>query len=241
MLQWKEENRKVAISKGMLTGVVNQCKHNIDSAKSHLKEERKKEQDASHLRNLQRLEAEAGEKQRALAAALRQEKEAQEREEGERRAKRKMLRVTHLVDGWKQAEVVTRKEPEPKKKRGKGDAPPGGVDDETGIFDTDLPEGNQASALFDDDSDDDDDDDAKGGKAAVSSGGDGEGAKPAAAADDRPMQKGMHKDLFGDSSSDEDGEVPSPQKRSRDNEGGDIDNDGQAAKKRRLEALAEKR
>ena len=62
MLHWKEEGRKIAISKGMLTGVVNQCKHNIDSATSHLKEERKKEQDATHLRSLQRLEAEAGKK-----------------------------------------------------------------------------------------------------------------------------------------------------------------------------------
>merc|ERR1712176_889313 len=83
MLQWKEEGRKVAISKGMLTGVVNQCKHNIDSAKSHLKEEMKKEQDAETLRNYQRIEAEANEKQRALAASLQKEKEAQEMEETE--------------------------------------------------------------------------------------------------------------------------------------------------------------
>ena len=237
ILQWKEEGRKIAISKGMLTGVVNQCKHNIDSAKSHLKEERKKEQDASHLRTLQRLEAEASEKQRALAAALQQEKEAQEREEGERRAQRKMLRVTHLVDGWKQAEGATQQESEPKKKRGKGDAPPGGVDDETGIFDTDLPEGNQVSALFDDDSDDDDDDGTEGG-AAAATGGKGAELK---ASDNKPAQKDMQKDLFGDSSSEEEEEVPVPQKRSRDEDDGSIDNDGQAAKKSRLDALAEKR
>lgn len=229
MLQWKEEGRKVAISKGMLTGVVSQCKHNIDSAKSHLKEELKKEQDADTLRNFQRMEAEANEKQRELAASLQREKEAQEMEEREERARRKMGRVTHLVDGWKHAEGVV-DEPMPKKKKGfKGDAPPGGVDDEVGLFDTDLP-ANDASALFDD-SDDDDDDDGDA-TATKSDGTKGTEGAPSGEGESRPPQKGTEKDLFGDSSSDEEEEMTS-KKRSND---GDIDNkDEQASKKRKTD------
>lgn len=184
MLHWKEEGRKVAISKGMLTGVVSQCKHNIDSAKSHLKEELKNEKDAETLREIQRIEAEATEKQNALKLLLQKEKEAQDLEESEQRARRKMQRVTNLVDGWKQSEAAAaaKKDSSPKKKS-KGDAPPGGVDDEAGLFDTEVPT-NDALALFDDSEDED------GEERQVS----------------ETIPNGMEKELFGDSSSDDEGE-----------------------------------
>ena len=221
MLQWKEEGRKVAISKVMLTGVVQQCRHNIDSAKSHLKEELKKEQDAEAIRNFQRIEAEANEKQRALADSLQKEADAQKVEENETRAKKKMERVNNLLDGWKHAEAETKKESTPKKNKGKGDAPPGGVDDETGLFDTDVNPTNDASALFDDSDDDDSDNEGKA---------DGGGSKSAEKPDeDSAEQKGTQKDLFGDSSSDED-EEPSKKRPTSDGDDGE-----QTSKKRKLD------
>lgn len=234
MLQWKEEGRKVAISKGMLTGVVNQCKHNIDSAKSHLKEEMKKEQDAETLRNYQRIEAEANEKQRALAASLQKEKEAQEREESEQRARRKMMRVTNLVEGWKEEAEAMKKESSPKKKKGaKGDAPPGGVDDEAGIFETDLPE-NDASALFDDSDEDDSDEEEKGADSPSKSSKKAESPAPSDKNGEEPTQKGMEKDLFGDSSSDEE-ELDTSSNKKRSNDNSDDKDEEQASKKRKLE------
>ncbi len=208
MLQWKEEGRKVAISKGMLSGVVNQCKHNIDSAKSHLKEELKNEQDAETLREYQRIEAEATEKQKALKLLLQKEKEAQDLEESEQRAQMKMLRVSNLVDGWKQSEQ--KKESSPKK-RSKGDAPPGGVDDEAGLFDTEVPT-NDASALFDDSDDEDDVEDEQV---------------------DESIPKGTQKELFGGSSSedDDDDEEENSKKLSKD-EGEDEE---KASKRRKLD------
>ena len=221
MLQWKEEGRKVAISKVMLTGVVQQCRHNIDSAKSHLKEELKKEQDAEAIRNFQRIEAEANEKQRALADSLQKEADAQKVEENETRAKKKMERVNNLLDGWKHAEAETKKESTPKKNKGKGDAPPGGVDDETGLFDTDVNPANDASALFDDSDDDDSDNEGKA---------DGGSSKSAEKPDeDSAEQKGTQKDLFGDSSSDED-EEPSKKRPTSDGDDGE-----QTSKKRKLD------
>ncbi len=215
MLHWKEEGRKVAISKGMLSGVVNQCKHNIDSAKSHLKEELKNEQDAETLREIQRIEAEATEKQKALKLSLQKEKEAQDLEESEQRARRKMQRVTNLVDGWKQSEAAAaaKKDSTPKK-RSKGDAPPGGVDDEAGLFDTEVPA--DANALFDD-SDDEDDEDAEEEQVGASA------------------PKGTEKELFGDSSSDDeddDDEEDKPSKKRFKAEGEDEEN---ASKKRKVE------
>jgi len=214
MLQWKEEGRKVAISKGMLQGVVNQCKHNIDSAKSHLKEDLQKEKDAETLRNFQRLDAETNEKQRALQQQLEEEEETRKMEESEQRAKQKMERVAQLQDGWK-AEAATKATP--KKKGKKGDAPPGGVDDEAGIFDTEVSTANVAN-LFDD-SDDDDDDDNSNTKKTEEKAGDGE----------PPKSMTQQSDLFGDSSSEEEMEdEPASKKR----ENSDDSNEEEPASKK---------
>jgi GTP1/Obg family GTP-binding protein len=107
----------------MLTDFSNQCKHNIDSAKSHLNEEIKKEKEAQMLRDFQKIEAEASKKQRLLTATLEKEREAQEMEERERKARQKMAQVTNLVDGWKQAAAAAEKE-KVSAKKGKGPKPP---------------------------------------------------------------------------------------------------------------------
>lgn len=220
MLQWKDEGRKVAISKVMLSQVVNQCKHNIDSAKSHLKEELRKEQEAGAIRNYQRIQAESDAKSKALAASLQKEAEAQQIEESEQRAREKMQRVSNLVHGWKEQETTAAAtKSAKKKKKSKGDAPPGGVDDEGGIFDTDVP--TNTAALFDESDDEDDDDDAK------KSGTEGEGA-----------QKTMtqQSDLFGESSDEEEEMKDEEPSKKRENEPNADDNDEvQATKKRKLD------
>jgi len=58
MLQWKQEGKKVPVSSSLMTGFVTQCnKANIESAKSHLSKELKKEAEARELRELQQMEA----------------------------------------------------------------------------------------------------------------------------------------------------------------------------------------
>lgn len=227
MLQWKDEGRKVAISKVMLSQVVNQCKHNIDSAKSHLKEELRKEQEAGALRNYQRIQAESDAKSKALAASLQKEAEAQQLEESEQRAREKMQRVSNLVHGWKEQETTAAATKSAKKKRkSKGDAPPGGVDDEGGIFDTDVP--TNTAALFDESDDEDDNDDAAAN--AKKSDTEGEGA-----------QKTMtqQSDLFGESSDEEEemkDEEPSKKRENEPNaDDNDEDDEEQATKKRKLD------
>ena len=82
LIQWKNESKKVPIATGTLNDFVSHCRHNIDSAKSHLQEERKKEKEALELRELQRIEAEAQEKQKTIQLTM--ERERAEREEEER-------------------------------------------------------------------------------------------------------------------------------------------------------------
>ena len=220
MLQWKSEGKKVTVPTGMLTDFVNQCKHNIDSAKSHLNEELKKEKEAQVLRDFQRIETEANEKQRLLSVTLEKEREAQEMEERERKARQKMEQVNSLVDGWKQAAAAEKEKASAKKAKGSGDVPPGGVDDEAGIFDTDVAPTNTA-ALFDESDDEDD--------------ADGE-VKPTEEPVPEPVQNETEKDLFGASSSDEEeNDNPKKRKKSSDDEGGheseDHNEDHAASKK----------
>ena len=217
MLQWKSEGKKVTVPTGMLTDFVNQCKHNIDSAKSHLNEELKKEKEAQVLRDFQRIETEANEKQRLLTVTLEKEREAQEMEERERKARQKMEQVNSLVDGWKQAAAAEKEKASAKKAKSSGDVPPGGVDDEAGIFDTDVAPTNTA-ALFDESDDEDDADDELKNS---------EEPKP-----EEPVQNETEKDLFGASSSDEEeNDKPKKRKKSSDDEG-DNETEDQAASKK---------
>lgn len=194
ILQWKSAGKKVTVPTGMLTDFVNQCKHNIDSAKSHLNEELKKEKEAQILRDFQRVETEANEKQRLLTTTLEKERESQEMEERERKARQKMDQVNNLVDSWKQAAAMEKEKESAKKAKGSGDVPPGGVDEEAGIFDTDVAPTNTA-ALFDES--DDEEEEADGEELQTE-----EQAKK----DEEPVQNETEKDLFGDSSSDDEGD-----------------------------------
>ncbi len=112
----------------------------------------------------------------------------------------------------------------PKKKKEKGDAPPGGVDDEAGIFDTDV-NPNDTSALFDHSDDKDDGDEDDGDEADNSN----KANKPASAS---APKRGKDKELFGDSSSEEEEEFSTK----RSNIDGDDDKQvTKKSKKRKLE------
>lgn len=220
MLQWKSEGKKVTVPTHMLTDFVNQCKHNIDSAKSHLNEELKKEKEAQVLRDFQRIETEANEKQRLLTATLEKERETQEMEERERKARQKMEQVNSLVDGWKQAAAAEKEKASAKKAKGSNNAAPG-VDDEAGIFDTDVAPTNTA-ALFDES---DDEDEADNDDAAEN--------KDDEAKSEVPVQN-TEKDLFGDSSSDEEDE-DKPKKRKKSDADENEEEEQAASKKAKVD------
>lgn len=142
---------------------------------------------------------------------------AQEMEERERKARQKMEQVNSLVDGWKQAAAAEKEKASAKKTKGPGNAPPGDVDDEAGIFDTDVAPTSTA-ALFDESDDEDDAEDAAETKAE----------EPENA---EPVQNETEKDLFGDSSSDEDDE-DKPKKRKKSDADENKEDDAQAAAKK---------
>ena len=85
LLKWKGEGKKIVVPTAMLEDFIKNCSENIDSAKDHLKEEEKKENEAREMRELQRVEALMLQKERELTMVVQKEKEDQERRERERR------------------------------------------------------------------------------------------------------------------------------------------------------------
>jgi len=102
LLKWKNEGKKIVIPSGMLKGFISQCQGNIESAKSHLSEEEKKEAEAKELRELQRIEALTMQKERDMEKMMKKEKAKREQHEREKKARAKMDKVDVLKVEWEQ-------------------------------------------------------------------------------------------------------------------------------------------
>ena len=86
ILRQKTENpKKVPIATSMLNDFLTHCRSNIESAKSHLEDEQKREEEANELRELQRLAAESQRKEQAIREQLKKEEEAKKQEERDKR------------------------------------------------------------------------------------------------------------------------------------------------------------
>ncbi len=186
MLQWKQEGKKVPVSSSLMNGFVTQCKANIESAKSHLSEEIKKEAEAAELRELQQLEATAKQKERELAELEEKERKAKEQEQIEEKARMKMEKVSSLLQGWEYEAQAAKQEAETRKNKKAGiksGAPQAEEEDDNAQ--------NIHGELFDDSSDEEDS---------------GEANKETDAKDQNKQAKVdlQNKDLFGDSDDDED-------------------------------------
>uniref|UniRef100_A0A7S2P2D3 Uncharacterized protein n=2 Tax=Leptocylindrus danicus TaxID=163516 RepID=A0A7S2P2D3_9STRA len=94
--------KKVPVGRSILVNFISQCRQNIDSAKSHLNEELKKESEAETLRQIQRRQAELAAQKDQHKAALQREEEKRRMEEADAKAKAKMDKVQDLVSGWEQ-------------------------------------------------------------------------------------------------------------------------------------------
>lgn len=223
MLRWKEDGKKVLIPKSMLQDCVTHCKSNIESAKVHLEEERRKEQEAAEMREVQRSAAEAQRQEEELRKIMEQEREAKEQEERDSKAAAKMNAVEQLREGWVQeAEAKKQQEKEKKGKTGRKGAPPVGdnfIEDDAG---TSM---DQTAALFDDSSDEEGGDINRNEEIKDS---DTELNK-----EDR-VAATTEKDLFGDTSDeDSDEELVSAVSKKR-NGGEQVNDDHQPAKRHRV-------
>jgi RNA polymerase-associated protein CTR9 len=75
-----DASMKVPISTSMLNDFLTHCRSNIESAKSHLEDERKREEEANELRELQQLASESQRKQQLLQEQLKKEEDAKKQE-----------------------------------------------------------------------------------------------------------------------------------------------------------------
>jgi RNA polymerase-associated protein CTR9 len=210
MIQSKQEGKKVPVPTSLMNNFVTQCKANIESAKSHLSEEIKKEAEANEEREIQQMAAMAKQKERELAELEEKERIAKQQERIEEKARMKMEKVSSLLEGWEYDALKARQEAEARKNKKnapKNNAPQAEDDDDVKnlndkLFDESSDEEDNKDNAEEDpldkaeaaiqnknlfgDSDDDDDDD--------------EGAKKAEP-EKAPVTP---KDLFGDSDDDDD-------------------------------------
>mmetsp|Transcript_13955 Transcript_13955/g.20428 ORF Transcript_13955/g.20428 Transcript_13955/m.20428 type:complete len:300 (+) Transcript_13955:85-984(+) len=239
-LQWKTEKKRIPITTSMLNDFVAHCKANIESAKSHLGEELKKESEAREFREMQRIEAASKEKEKEIEMQVKKEKEARKMEAREYRARAKMEKVNALLVDWDLQEQRQKAENAKKRKEGiMGDAPLGTMVTEDGIYDTGV---NQAETrvLFggdiETDSDDDDFDPNKPDEEEEKGEDGSKSGKEDSDEDDVPAE--TEKTLFGDdsSSSDEsDDELVPTKKKKKKSKRGDDDEGGDNKRRRVME------
>ena len=85
ILKNKNEGAKVLISASILNDFITHCKSNIESAKSHLEDERKREEEANEIRELQRMASESKREEQKLQRELKMQEEAKKQEELDKR------------------------------------------------------------------------------------------------------------------------------------------------------------
>ena len=228
ILQNKTDGKmKVHISTSVLNDFIIHCKSNIDSAKSHLEDERKREVEAHEIRELQRLAAESQRKEEALLEEVKREQEIKRQEERDAKATAKMRQVEELRAAWEQEQAAKKAAAESRKakKNKSGEAPPA---EDSGMFQDEDVAPVATDNLFEDS---DDSDDEQEQQKPAGDNPDGAAAKPAAA-------DTTQKDLFGDSSDSDSDEELKPSSAAagskRDAELEDDNDDGQPAKRRKV-------
>jgi len=221
MLQWKSDGKKVLITSSMLKDFIAHCKANIDSARSHLGEERKREETLHLSREQKRNEADQQKLEDELREAERKMRAKRQQEDRDRRAALKMRTVEQLQLGWiNETRIEKKKEEHKKKNQSKGRG--GNINNPDFIVEDNADEKGMAAVLFEESSAEEDDEPpppkVQGRETKV------EGAKPGDTAT-------TQKDLFGDSSDEESDEelLPTEKKRSADENENEL-----AAKRQRV-------
>jgi len=161
ILQRKKEGAKVLISTSILSDFISHCKSNIESARSHLEDERKREEEANEIRELQRMASEAKREEQKLQKELKMKEETKKQEARDRRAREKMRKVEDLRSGWEHEKAAAKAAAE---KRSQNKAPPANdfIDDSMQLEEDDNEQQQQqnkkpaSAGLFDDSSDEED-------------------------------------------------------------------------------------
>lgn len=233
MLRWKNEGKKVVISSSMLQDFITHCKANIESAKSHLDEERKREEEANEIRELQRAAADSQRKEEDIRRVMEKEEQAKRQEERDRRAAEKMRKVQQLQQGWEE-EAKAKKEATESKKKGKKNGAPRPEDDDLFEDDADEPPAAKSStaALFDDSDEDDEDMEKPETDDGVKKGNGDDDEMDEIEATETEKPVATEQDLFGASSDEESDEELVPTGTKRDSNS--LASDGALKKKQRM-------
>lgn len=87
IMQWKLEKKKIPISTSALQEFITHCKANLESAKSHLAEEKRREQEAQEILEAQREEAEKKQEVEAMEIEVKRNEEEERQAERDRKVR----------------------------------------------------------------------------------------------------------------------------------------------------------
>lgn len=194
----EKAEKKTPISSSTLESFITHCQANIQSAESHLEDERHKAAEAERERNLRRAVAEAELKEEQYKAALDRERKLKEQEDRDKKAEAAMAKVDTLRENWQQEQTRAEEAKEKKSKKKNGENP------DAEALGLEVDEGQTGKGLFDDSSDEESVDEPEPGADASKSKpsdlfGDSSDDEDNVAEPSKPAAK----DLFGDSSDDE--------------------------------------
>jgi len=238
ILRWKNEGKKIHISTKILEEFIVNCKANIESAKSHLEEEKRRESEANEIRELQRISAESKKREEDIRIVMQKEEAARRQEQRDRKAAAKMQVVQQLQHGW-QIEAAADKASKDAKGKEKGrrkEIAPDGAD--LFVENEDEPEKpveKSTNDLFEDSSDEENE---EGEKSNENKTGEEQKGDPEEKTNEEKVATSQ-KDLFGDSSDESDEElIPTEKKRPSPDEDEKAD-DGPTTKKAKVSSLFE--
>jgi RNA polymerase-associated protein CTR9 len=140
----KEGGVKVSIKSSVLENFLKLCKENLASAKTHLQDDRQREEAARDERELRRQAAEMAQHEANLREALKKQEEAKTQHERDVRAESTMRKAEELSSGWRMDTEIEKSEKTPKGKKNKPPPP-----------DDFIEEPSASGNLFESDSDDD--------------------------------------------------------------------------------------
>lgn len=185
--QKSDKSKKISIPGSTLQNFLIHCRHNIESAKSHLDDEKKRRFDAEQEREIHKLAAEAAQKEAELQDKIRKAEEAKEQEMRDRKAEEKMQKVDQLRANWENEQQAKEAEKAKKARKMRNGVAPGAEDF---LVPDEEPEDGGGHGLFDD-SDDDSDNEQDDKK-------EGENIK-AVDSKSKEQKQPSQGDLFGDS------------------------------------------
>jgi RNA polymerase-associated protein CTR9 len=147
ILKDKEGGEKVVIKSSFLENFLKLCKENLASARTHLQDDRQREEAARDERELRRQAAEMAQHEAKLRDALEKQEEAKRQHERDLRAEKNMRKAEELASGWRMDTEVEKSEKTAKGKKGRPPPPADDfIEEDKNLFESDSDDNEEVAS-----------------------------------------------------------------------------------------------